>query len=110
VILRQPPIGYQQVQCGKSASAGYDFILAGFPALLCLLSHEQIVDQSLRCDQGSQFPEAGSLFLADIQGRENEVFDRSADGDGFNSLSSSAASMASTASMVFMCFVSMMNK
>lgn len=71
MILWQPPLRYQQIQGGKPAASGHDFLFAGLLAFLELGGDDKVVNQSLRCDQDGQFLDAGSLFLADIQGRDD---------------------------------------
>ena len=84
VIFRQPPIGDEQIQRGKPAASGHDLLLAGWLVFLELRGDDKVVDQSLRCNQGSQFLDAGSLLLPDIQWRDDKVFYRNADKGGFD--------------------------
>jgi hypothetical protein len=55
MVLGQASLPYQQVQRGKPASSGNDFMLTGFPVLLYLLSDNDVVNEHLGRDQCSQF-------------------------------------------------------
>jgi hypothetical protein len=64
------------MQHSNPSSSGNNFLFTGFLAFLYLLGDNQIVNQSLRSNQGSQFLNPGSQLLADIQGRNDEVCQR----------------------------------